>query len=78
MEKPDQITLNGVGEIQAMPGVPSLPRRQVMLTMAAVMLAMFVSSIDQTVVGTAMPRIITQYRNVYNNAIAEACNACLI
>jgi EmrB/QacA subfamily drug resistance transporter len=36
-----------------------LPRRQVMLTMGGVMLAMFLSALDQTVVGTAMPRIIT-------------------
>ncbi len=36
----------------------ALPRRQVFITMAGVMLAMFLSSLDQTVVGTAMPRII--------------------
>jgi hypothetical protein len=30
-----------------------------MLTMGGVMLAMFLSALDQTVVGTAMPRIIT-------------------
>ncbi len=35
-----------------------LPRREVVLTMAGVMLAMFLSSLDQTVVATAMPRII--------------------
>ncbi|RJQ40021.1 MAG: DHA2 family efflux MFS transporter permease subunit [Dehalococcoidia bacterium] len=37
----------------------SLPRKQLILTMAGVMLAMFLSSLDQTVVGTAMPRIIS-------------------
>jgi EmrB/QacA subfamily drug resistance transporter len=37
----------------------SLPRRQVIMTMAGVMLAMFISSLDQTVVSTAMPRIIS-------------------
>jgi EmrB/QacA subfamily drug resistance transporter len=36
----------------------SLPRRQIFITFAAVMLAMFLSALDQTVVGTAMPRII--------------------
>ncbi len=35
-----------------------LPRRTVVLTMVGVMLAMFLGSLDQTVVGTAMPRII--------------------
>ncbi|MBI4338089.1 MAG: MFS transporter [Chloroflexi bacterium] len=35
-----------------------LPRRTVVLTMAGVMLAMFLGALDQTVVGTAMPRII--------------------
>jgi len=39
-------------------GPYALPRRQVFVTLAGVMLAMFLSSIDQTVVGTAMPRII--------------------
>ena len=35
-----------------------LPRRQVVLTMVGVMLAMFLAALDQTVVSTAMPRII--------------------
>jgi EmrB/QacA subfamily drug resistance transporter len=35
-----------------------LPRRQVLITLIGVMLALFVSSLDQTIVGTAMPRII--------------------
>ncbi|MFH0942327.1 MAG: DHA2 family efflux MFS transporter permease subunit [Chloroflexota bacterium] len=40
-------------------GMSSLPRKQAALTLAGVMLAMFLSSLDQTVVGTAMPRIIS-------------------
>jgi EmrB/QacA subfamily drug resistance transporter len=36
----------------------SLPRKQVFLTFAGVILAMFLGSLDQTVVNTAMPRII--------------------
>ena len=35
-----------------------LTRRQIFITMVGVMLAMFLSSLDQTVVSTAMPRII--------------------
>ncbi len=35
-----------------------LPRRQIVLTMIGVLLALFLSSLDQTVVATAMPRII--------------------
>ena len=47
-------------EIQAQPvGLRSLSRRQVIATFAGVLLAMFLSSLDQTVVGTAMPRIIS-------------------
>ena len=47
-------------EILAGSGQPrSVPRRQVVITMAGVMLAMFLSSLDQTIVGTAMPRIIS-------------------
>jgi EmrB/QacA subfamily drug resistance transporter len=40
-------------------GINALPRRQVLITLAGVMLAMFLSSLDQTVVGTAMPQVIT-------------------
>ncbi len=40
-------------------GLRALPRRQLYITMTGVMLAMFLSSLDQTVVGTAMPRIIS-------------------
>ena len=35
-----------------------MPRRQAMLTMGGVMLALFLSSLDQTIVATAMPRIV--------------------
>ena len=35
-----------------------LPKRQIILTMIGVLLAMFLASLDQTVVATAMPRII--------------------
>lgn len=35
-----------------------LPRRQVLLTMAGVMMALFLASLDQTIVATAMPRIV--------------------
>ncbi len=41
-----------------MEGLQDLPRRQVVLTMAGVMLALFLSALDQTIVATAMPRII--------------------
>jgi len=36
-----------------------LPRRQVMITMGGVMLAIFLASLDQTIVATAIPRIVT-------------------
>jgi len=39
-------------------GLRSLPKRQIVLTMTGVLLAMFMSSLDQTIVDTAMPRII--------------------
>ena len=41
-----------------MDGPRVLPRRQVVLTMGGVMLAMFLAALDQTVVSTALPRII--------------------
>jgi EmrB/QacA subfamily drug resistance transporter len=46
-------------EVQAQPiGLRSLPRQQIIITLAGVLLTMFLSSLDQTVVGTAMPHII--------------------
>ncbi len=38
----------------------SLPRRQVIITFIGVLLALFLSSLDQTIVATAMPDIIAQ------------------
>jgi len=40
-------------------GVRALSRRQIVITLIGVMMAMFLGSLDQTIVGTAMPRIIT-------------------
>jgi EmrB/QacA subfamily drug resistance transporter len=39
-------------------GLRSLPRQELVMTFVGVMLAMLLGSLDQTVVGTAMPRII--------------------
>ena len=36
----------------------ALPRRQVILTMGGVMMGLFLASLDQTIVGTALPRIV--------------------
>jgi EmrB/QacA subfamily drug resistance transporter len=47
-------------EAQSRPvGLQSLPRKQVIITFGGVMLAMFLGALDQTIVGTAMPRIIS-------------------
>ncbi|MCX6003252.1 MAG: MDR family MFS transporter [Chloroflexi bacterium] len=40
-------------------GMRSLPRRQLIITLIGVLLAMFMSSLDQTIVATAMPHIIS-------------------
>ena len=45
-------------EPQQVIGLRSLPRRQVMVTLAGVLMAIFLSSLDQTIVSTAMPQII--------------------
>jgi EmrB/QacA subfamily drug resistance transporter len=39
-------------------GLRSLPRRQIVISFIGILVAIFLSSLDQTVVGTAMPRII--------------------
>lgn len=43
-------------------GFHNLPRRQVFITLGGVLLAMFLSSLDQTIVGTALPRIIADLK----------------
>lgn len=61
MDAEKQHSVQPLGGGEAMAGAEgpyALPRRGVILTMAGVMLAMFLASIDQTVVSTAMPRII--------------------
>ena len=46
-------------EVQLPPiGLRSLPRQQIIITLGGVLLTMFLSSLDQTIVGTATPRII--------------------
>ncbi len=40
--------------------LPALPRRRLWLTMAGLVLAMLLAALDQTIVGTAMPRIIAE------------------
>ena len=37
----------------------SLPKKQLIITLIGVMLAMFIGALDQTIVGTAMPRIVS-------------------
>lgn len=37
----------------------SLPKKQLILTLIGVMLSMFIGALDQTIVGTAMPRIVS-------------------
>jgi len=40
-------------------GLRALPQKQISITFTGVLLAMFLGSLDQTIVGTAMPRIIS-------------------
>ncbi|MBI2869343.1 MAG: MFS transporter [Chloroflexi bacterium] len=42
-----------------MVGLRSLPRRQVVFTMAGVLMAIFLGALDQTIVVTALPRIVS-------------------
>jgi EmrB/QacA subfamily drug resistance transporter len=54
-----QFTMSDQSQLKGSNEPPALTRRQVTLTLAGVMLAMFISALNQTVVATAMPRIIT-------------------
>jgi EmrB/QacA subfamily drug resistance transporter len=59
LSKDGAVRAQGTGEESAEGArAQPLPRRQVLLTMAGVMLALFLASLDQTIVATAMPRII--------------------
>src|SRR5436190_18141821 len=51
-------TRTSAGPEAAATGFHDLPRRQLVLTVAGLMLAMFLGALDQTIVGTAMPRVI--------------------
>src|SRR6187397_1920195 len=42
------------------PGFSQLPRPQLIATLAGVMSAMLLAALDQTIVGTAMPRIVSE------------------
>jgi EmrB/QacA subfamily drug resistance transporter len=64
---PDEGKLNPLPSSDATPGVVplgfhNLPRRQVLITLGGVLLAMFLSALDQTVVGTALPKIIADLK----------------
>jgi EmrB/QacA subfamily drug resistance transporter len=50
--------MNTDTEHEPVVGLRSLPRRQVMITLAGVLMAIFLSSLDSTIVSTAMPQII--------------------
>ena len=50
--------LDGAADQSVAQDFVQLPKRQIVLTMIGVLLAMFLASLDQTVVATAMPRII--------------------
>jgi EmrB/QacA subfamily drug resistance transporter len=61
-DKPDS-PISGDVVAKADPqGFHNLDRRQVFITLAGVMLAMFLSSLDQTIVGTALPQIIADLK----------------
>src|SRR5437773_10614060 len=56
--RPEEADLRVVED--AAPSFSDLPRPQVIATLAGVMSAMLLAALDQTIVGTAMPRIIAE------------------
>ncbi len=48
-----------VSELSAAPSMMSLPPRTKLAILGAILLTLFLASLDQTVVGTALPRIVT-------------------
>ena len=53
-------TLPGARPAPAAASYSELPRRQLIITVFGLMLALLLAALDQTVVGTAMPRIIAE------------------
>ena len=51
---------SGVAGVQSGLGLGSLPRRQVIGTLVAMGLSLLLAALDQTIVGTAMPRIVAE------------------
>ena len=58
MKRDTQITDRNAADQSVARDFIQLPRRQVILTMAGLLLAMFLAALDQTIVSTAMPRVI--------------------
>ena len=61
-DKPDSPSSGEVAAKADPQGFHNLDRRQVLITLGGVMLAMFLSSLDQTIVGTALPQIIADLK----------------
>ena len=57
MESPPMVAAQDASE--ALDG-PRFTRRVTLLTMLSVLLVMLLSSLDQTIVGTAMPRVVVR------------------
>ncbi len=59
---PDAVSPGEAPPVLGPGGSRQMSRRQVFITLGGVMLAMFLSSLDQTIVGTALPRIIADLK----------------
>src|ERR671939_449608 len=55
-------SLNAVQRPAAATSYHALPRRDLVLTVACLMLGLLLAALDQTIVGTAMPRIVAELR----------------
>src|SRR3954452_1865618 len=51
---------SGSGPGQAATSYHALPRRDLVLTVAGLMMGLLLAALDQTIVGTAMPRIVSE------------------
>ncbi len=60
--RPDQLSSGEAAPVLGPGGGRNFSRRQVFITLGGVLLAMFLSSLDQSIVGTALPRIIADLK----------------
>src|SRR5262249_19108932 len=68
MTAPAESPSDGRGQAPPMTSYHTLPRRALILTVVGLLLSLLLAALDQTIVGTAMPRIIADLQGFQHYA----------